>query len=66
MKEKVYEAIKKAGKNGIRLRDIGFHCGVWHCSCLGPVLELEKEDKVSEKTIGTSWEAYIKYYAKEI
>lgn len=63
MKDKIYEIIKRSGKNGIRLRDIGFCAGVWHCSCLGPVCELMEEGKVISKTIGHGWEAYIKYYA---
>ena len=64
MKEKVYEAIQKAGKNGIRLRDIGYYCNCWHCSCLEHVSALIDEDKVVGKTIGHGWEAYIKYYVK--
>lgn len=63
MKDKIYEIIKRSGSNGIRLRDIGFCAGVWHCSCLGPVCELIDEGKVISKTIGHGWEAYIKYYA---
>ena len=64
MKEKVYEAIKKSGKHGIRLRDIGRHCNVWHVSCLEYVYELINEGRVESKTIGHGWQAYIKYYAK--
>lgn len=66
MKTKVYEAIKKSGKNGIRLRDIGYHCNVWHVSCLEYVVELMNENKVYCKTIGYGWGAYIKYYVKEV
>lgn len=66
MKDKVYEAIKKSGKNGIRLRDIGYRCNVWHVSCLEHVVELMNENKVYCKTIGYGWEAYIKYYVKEV
>lgn len=65
MKEKIYEAIKKSGENGIRLRDIGHYCNVWHCSCLEYVCELMDEGKVYGKTIGHGWQAYIKYYVKE-
>lgn len=65
MKEKVFEAIKKSGKNGIRLRDIGHYCNCWHVSCLEYVYELINEGKVKSKTIGTGWQAYIKYYVKE-
>lgn len=64
MKEKIYEAIQKAGKNGIRLRDIGYYCNCWHCSCLEYVHELIDEGKVEGKTIGAGWQAYIKYYVK--
>ena len=66
MKEKVYEVIKKSGKNGIRLRDIGYYCDCWHCSCLGYAIELAKEGRVYSRTIDRGWEAYIKYYAKEV
>lgn len=62
MKNKVYEAIKKSGENGIRLRDIGYCCNVWHVSCLEYVTELIEEGKVYGKTIGHGWDAYIKYY----
>ena len=62
MKEKVYEAIRRSGKNGIRLRDIGYHCGCWHVLCLEHVYALMDEGKVVSKTIGHGWEAYIKYY----
>lgn len=65
MKEKVFEAIKKSGKNGIRLRDIGHYCNCWHCSCLEYVAELVEEGKIYGKTIGKGWEAYIKYYVTE-
>ena len=65
MKTKVYEAIQKAGKNGIRLRDIGFYCNAWHCGLLVYVSELIEEGKVYGKTIGHGWEAYIKYYLTE-
>jgi predicted transcriptional regulator len=66
MKAKIYEAIKKSGKNGIRLRDIGYYCNVWHVSCLEYVAELVEEGKVYGKTIGHGWQAYIKYYVKEV
>ena len=62
MKEKVYEAIRRSGKNGIRLRDIGYHCNCWHVLCLEHVYALMNEGKVVSKTIGHDWEAYIKYY----
>lgn len=65
MKEKVFEAIKKSGKYGIRLRDIGHYCNCWHVMCLDYVHELIDEGKVEGKTIGAGWQAYIKYYAKE-
>lgn len=66
MKTKVYEVIKKSGKNGIRLRDIGFVVGAWHCGLLEYVSELVDEGKVYGKIIGHGWQAYIKYYAKEV
>lgn len=66
MKEKVYEIIKKSGKNGIRLRDIGFCANTWHVNCLEPVHELIDEGRVYGKQIGHGWEAYIKYYVKEV
>lgn len=65
MKNKVYEAIQKSGKNGIRLRDIGYVVGAWHCGLLEYVAELIEEGKVYGKTIGRGWQAYIKYYVKE-
>lgn len=65
MKEKVYEAIRRSGKNGIRLRDIGYHCDCWHCGLLPYVIELMEEGRVYERTIGHGWEAYIKYYVTE-
>ena len=45
MKEKVFEAIKKSGKYGIRLRDIGHYCNCWHVMCLDYVHELVDEGK---------------------
>lgn len=65
MKEQVYEVIKRAGKNGVRLCDIGRRVGVWHVKCLVPVCDLMDEGRVVSKTIGHGWEAYIKYYVKE-
>ena len=65
MKEKVFEAIKRAGANGIRLRYIGSYVGVWHPHCLPSVTELLAEGRIYERTIGRGWEAYIKYYVKE-
>ena len=65
MKEKVYEAIRRSGKNGIRLRGIGYHCGCWHVLCLEYVCNLMDEGKVVSKTIGCGWGAYIKYYVTE-
>ena len=62
MKEKVFEAIRRSGKNGIRLRDIGHYCGCWHVLCLEHVYVLMDEGKVTSKIIGHGWEAYIKYY----
>ena len=66
MKEKVYEAVKKSGEDGIRLRDIDYYCNCWHGSCLEYVSELIKEDKVVGKIIDHEWGAYIKYYVKEM
>ena len=65
MKEKVFEAIKKSGENGIRLRYIGHYCNCWHINCLDYVHELIDEGKVYGKTIGRGIEAYIKYYEKK-
>jgi hypothetical protein len=65
MKEQVYEAIKKSGKNGIRLRDLGFYLNVWHVNLLDDCLDLVKEGKIYAKTIGHGWQAYIKYYVTE-
>ncbi|MBO5810502.1 MAG: hypothetical protein J6R32_06700 [Bacteroidales bacterium] len=65
MKEKIYEAIKKSGKNGIRLRDLGFYLNVWHVNLLDDCLDLVKEGKIYAKTIGHGWQAYIKYYVTE-
>lgn len=65
MKEQVFEAIKKSGKRGIRLRDIGYYCNCWHVSCLEYVHELINEGRVEDKTIGAGWMAYINYYVKE-
>lgn len=65
MKEKVFEAIKKSGKHGIRLRDIGHYCNCWHVMCLDYVHELIDEGKVEGKVIGAGWTAYINYYVKE-
>lgn len=65
MKEQVFEAIKKSGKNGIRLRDIGYVVGAWHCGLLPYVAELVDEGKVYGKQIGHGWQAYIKYYVTE-
>ena len=62
MKEEVFEAIRRSGKNGIRLRDIGHYCNCWHVLCLEHVYDLMDEGKVTRKTIGHGWEAYIKYY----
>lgn len=65
MKEQVFEAIKKSGKNGIRLRDIGFYLNVWHVNLLDDCLALVQEGKIYAKTIGHGWQAYIKYYVTE-
>ena len=65
MKEKIYEAIKKSGKNGIRLRDLGFYLNVWHVNLLDDCLALVQEGKIYAKTIGHGWQAYIKYYVTE-
>lgn len=65
MKEQVFEVIKQYGENGIRLRDIGYYCGVWHVSCLAYVTELMNEGKVHSKTIGSGWQACIEYYVTD-
>lgn len=65
MKEQVFEVIKQYGENGIRLRDIGYYCGVWHVSCLVYVTELMNEGKIHSKTIGSGWQAYIEYYVTD-
>ena len=62
MKKQIMAIINKAGANGIRLRDISAEIGTWRIDCLDAVLELEKEGRVFHKTIGSNWEAYIKYY----
>lgn len=66
MKIKVYEAIKKSGENGIRLRDIGYVVKEWHCGLLPYIAELMEEGKITSKTVGRGWQAYIKYYVKEV
>lgn len=65
MKEKIYEVVRKYGKNGIRLRTIGSILGVWHCGLIGDIYELIDEGKLEVKTIGQGWDAYNKYYIKE-
>ena len=46
MKDQILEVLRKSGR-GMRLREIGWELGVWHCSLVGDVCDLEKEGKIT-------------------